>query len=227
MMTDVIRAEARDLDVLSELLAEAFFDLPPSSWLVPDVAARRAIFPGYFRMYLEHGLADGLVDTTPDWAGAALWLPAGTEPPTPPDGYHDRLAAVTTPWTSRFTAFDAALAAAHPAGTAHHHLALLGVRPERQGRGIGSALLHARHQDLDQDGLPAYLEASSRASRKLYLRHGYGDIGGLIVLPDGGPSLFPMWRELPPQAAPEDAGDAAAWHAGMTGVFRKPAGQLA
>ena len=201
MITEVIRAGASDLDMLSDLIAEAFFDLPPSPWLISDETARRQIFPSYFRIHLEHGLEHGLVCTTPDWAGAALWLPAGTEPPRPPDGYQERLASATAPWTSQFAAFDAALEARHPVGRAHHHLALLGVRPGRQGRGIGTALLQAHHQQLDQDGLPAYLEASSHRNRRLYLRHGYVLRRPAIRLPDG-PSLFPMWREPLPQRSP-------------------------
>jgi GNAT superfamily N-acetyltransferase len=124
----------------------------------------------------------------------AVWLPVGTDGPKLPLGYHQRLMAATEPWISRFMVFDAALEARYPVGEAHHHLALLGVRPERQGRGIGTALLEAHHQQLDEDGLPAYLEASCAASRRLYLRHAYTDLGPPIPLP-GGPSLFPMWRE--------------------------------
>jgi ribosomal protein S18 acetylase RimI-like enzyme len=194
MMSSVIEAEASDLNPLSELLADAFVDLPPASWLIGDETARRKIFPAYFRIHLEHALEHGLVYTTPDWAGVAVWLPVGVEPPTPPDGYEGRLAAVTAPWTGQFIAFDAAVAGRHPAGKEHHHLALLGVGRGRQRRGIGSMLLQAHHKRLDQDGLPAYLEASSRDNRKLYLRHWYVDLGPPINLPDG-PSLFPMWRE--------------------------------
>lgn len=199
MKTEVVKARAGDLDALSDLIAEAFFDLPPSPWLIVDEAERRRIFPSYFWIYLEHGLKHGQVYSTPDWAGAALWLPAGMDLPALPDNYDERLLSVTSPWTGRFVAFDVALEARHPVGEVHHHLALLGVRPGRQGRGIGTALLQAHHQVLDSEGLPAYLEASSQPNRKLYLRHGYTDHGPPIELPDG-PSLLPMWRE--PQRAP-------------------------
>jgi hypothetical protein len=36
-----------------------------------------------------------------------------------------------------------------------------------------------------------------------------------------------MWRDPLPQGLPDNTEDTAEWHAGMTGVFRKPAGQLA
>ncbi len=71
MMTEVVKAEASDLDALSELIAEAFHNLPPSPWLISDDAARREILPAYFRIYLEHGLARGLVYSSPPTSGTS------------------------------------------------------------------------------------------------------------------------------------------------------------
>ncbi|MGH3189159.1 MAG: hypothetical protein ACRDOL_18185 [Streptosporangiaceae bacterium] len=187
------RADESDADALSQVIAEAFFDLPPSRWLVEDPAARRAIFPAYFRLYVEHALAAGLVHTTPDRDAAALWLPAGPGAPGPPDGYRARLAALAGPLAGRFEAFDAALEAHHPAAVPHQHLAILAVRPGRQGHRTGTTLLTARHATLDVQGIPAFLQASGPDSRRLYLRHGYTDYGPRIDLP-GGPALYPMWR---------------------------------
>jgi GNAT superfamily N-acetyltransferase len=191
---EVIRAESGDAAALSAIIAGAFFDLPPSRWLISDQASRRQIFPCYFQIFVEHALACGIVHTTPERTAAALWLPIGDEPPPAPDNYAERLRKVTTPWTSRFTAFDAALESRHLTGTAHHHLALLGVWPGRQGIGIGTALLHAHHQVLDQAGVPAYLEAATERNRQLYKQHGYADLGPPICLPDG-PRMFPMVRQ--------------------------------
>jgi GNAT superfamily N-acetyltransferase len=114
-------------------------------------------------------------------------MPAGPEPPGPPPDYADRLQAATRPWTSRFIEFDTLLDQSRPRGLPHHHLAILAVRPGRQGQGIGSALLDAHHQALDQAGLAACLEASSDRNRLLYLRHGYTDSGPPIRLPGGPP----------------------------------------
>ncbi len=41
------RASGADAGVLSRLVAEAFADLAPSRWLIPDPAVRRRVFPGY------------------------------------------------------------------------------------------------------------------------------------------------------------------------------------
>ncbi|HVB43273.1 MAG TPA: GNAT family N-acetyltransferase [Streptosporangiaceae bacterium] len=198
-MIGVIRAEPGDAAALSAVIAEAFFDLPPSRWLISDEASRRRIFPAYFRIFVEHALANEVVHTTPDRAAAALWLSMGELSVPAPDNYAERLREVTAPWTSRFIEFDAALESRHLIGAAHHHLALLGVRPGQQGRGIGTALLRAHHRLLDQAGVAAYLEASSQRTRRLYERHGYSDLGPPICLPDG-PQMFPMIRQPHPAA---------------------------
>lgn len=186
----MVRADTDDLDILALVIAEAFADLPPSRWLIPLAPARSEIFPGYFRLHVEHALACGVVHTTPGRTAAALWLPGGAEPP---EGYGERLAAATQPWTSRFETFEAALEGRHPAEP-HQYLAILAVRPDRQRLGTGTALLRVGHEDLDRDpGTAAYLEASSPRARRLYQAHGYADHGSLIELPGGTP-MFPMMR---------------------------------
>jgi GNAT superfamily N-acetyltransferase len=143
------------------------------------------------------------VHTTPGRTAVALWLPTGEEGPHPPASYGARQAAVTSRWASRFEAFDATLDRHHPTGLPHHHLAMLAVRPDNQGQGIGTALLRAHHTALDSDGMPAYLEASGLGTRRIYLRHGYLDYGTVIQLPDGGPRMYPMMRQ--PRSRQHDA----------------------
>jgi GNAT superfamily N-acetyltransferase len=200
-----MRAEQADATVLSQVIADAFLDLPPSWWLIEDQATRRRVFPYYFRIFVDAALADGIVHTTPDRTAVAIWHPAGAPVPPPADAasatdelddYLARLTAVTDPWTDRFLAFDRAIESRHPDEPAHHHLAFLAVRPDRQGLGFGTALLLAHHQFLDGPArLPAYLEASELRSRQLYLRHGYVDLGPPNHLPDVGPPMYPMWRD--------------------------------
>ncbi len=193
----VIRAGPADLDTLSQVIADAFHDLAPSRWLIAGPAARRRVFPGYFRIYVEHAMARGTVQTTTDRTAAALWIPVGPDGADPPAGYGARLRAAVGRRIDRFVAFDAALGGHHPVGHPHHHLALLAVRPDRQGQGTGTALLRSYHEMLDRDvGAPAYLEASDLRTRQIYLRHGYADHGPPIHLPDG-PLMHPMWRQCP------------------------------
>jgi len=191
----VVGAGPADLEVLSDLIAAAFHDLAPSRWLIADPAARRRILPGYFGLCVAHALGAGLVHTTPGRDGVALWLPAGPGVLGPPLGQGQQLAVVGS-LTSRFRQFDQALEEHHPVGVHHQYLAILAVRPGCQGRGIGTALLNARHDEFDRDGVPAYLEASSPRTRGLYQRHGYTlRPGAPFHLPDDGPPMWPMWRQ--------------------------------
>lgn len=195
--TGIVRAGAADAEVLSQLIADAFFPLAPCQWLIGDEAARRRILPGYFRMYVEHAIADGIVHTTPDRDATALWIPLGTQLPVPPDEYDEHLAEVTGPWAPRFVNFDRELDAHHLTGLAHHHLAILAVHPGQQRRGIGTALLDAHHAVLDELDMAAYLEAASERTRRIYLRHGYADLGAPIQL-NHGPRMYPMIRHPQP-----------------------------
>jgi predicted N-acetyltransferase YhbS len=67
------------------------------------------------------------------------------------------------------------------------------VRPERQGAGIGGALIAPGLERCDREAVPAYLEATSDRNRALYERHGFR-AHGRIALP-GGPALWRMWRD--------------------------------
>jgi ribosomal protein S18 acetylase RimI-like enzyme len=73
----------------------------------------------------------------------------------------------------------------------HYYLQFIGVRPERWGAGIGSALLRAMLDRCDFEGAAAYLEADER-SKLLYKKYGFEAIAKLR-LPEG-PNVWPMWR---------------------------------
>src|SRR3954449_11334308 len=80
MMADleVERATGDDVAHLAELLGRAFRDDPLNRHLVPDDASRAKELPGGFADQLRHVfLPKGTVLTTPDRAGAALWLGPG------------------------------------------------------------------------------------------------------------------------------------------------------
>lgn len=190
----VLRASPAQAEPIAALIALAFMDLPPTIWLVADPAERRHRLEANFLIFVEHAFTHGHVEVIGDHQAAAVWFhqDSGTEIPLPPS-YEDRLAASAGPHLDRFRALDEAFAAHHP-HEPHHHLAFLAVQPDRQCRGIGSALLDAHHRRLDEAGIPAYLEASTTRSRDLYLRHGYRLLGEPFYLPDG-PPFWPMWRD--------------------------------
>jgi GNAT superfamily N-acetyltransferase len=180
-----------DIAPLAEVIAEAFFDLAPSRWLVPAAADRSRIFPGFFAIYVEQAMAAGVVETNPNRNAVALWVPAPTEGDV---AHYARLARLTGPLFHRFVAFDHALDGNHPRRP-HHWLPIIAVAPAAQDRGIGTALMEHRHALMDESNEAGYLEAASLPLRDFYLRLGYHDHDEPIVLPESGPPMFPMWRD--------------------------------
>ncbi|MEV0134692.1 GNAT family N-acetyltransferase [Dactylosporangium sp. NPDC050688] len=187
-----MRAGRGDTHHVADLIATAFHGLDVAAWLVPEPLERQRVLYANFSIFVEHAFNHGDVLLTADRCGAAVWFPRDSPLPQIPD-YERRRWLACGPYTDRFQALDTAFDAHHPTAE-HHHLAFLAVHPDRQGHRIGTALLDRNHERLEWAGLPAYLEASSEASRVLYLRHGYTDHGTPIDLPDGGPRLWPMWR---------------------------------
>lgn len=204
-------ADATDIDRIAGLIARAFHPLAVARWLVPDELERIRLFPDYFAMLIEHAVRHGLIHTTADRDAVAIWLPHTDGPPAAIPDYDQRLTAASGAWRERFLAFDTLLEQHHPSRP-HHYLAFLAVRPDRQGRGLGTMLLNHHHTHLDQNGLPAYLEASSRTSRALYLRQGYQPHGHPLTLPNG-PLLWPLLREPGNRPDPRwlNQADTGAW----------------
>ena len=64
------------------------------------------------------------------------------------------------------------LARIHPREP-HWYLSTLGVEPDAQGRGLGSALLARWLAEVDADGLPAWLETDREANLGFYRRSGF------------------------------------------------------
>ncbi|WBB69815.1 GNAT family N-acetyltransferase [Micromonospora sp. WMMD812] len=193
-MTDVRieRLGAAETELVAGRVAEAFRVLDVTAWLVPDAGKREAVLAGNFEILVGHAMRHGLVYGTADRAGVAVWFPSVGDPAPPPENYDARLAAACGEWTDRFQHLDELFEANHPHPD-HHHLAFLAVAPERQGQGLGTALLRHHHAWLDAHRMPGYLEASSEGSRDLYARHGYR-VDEPFRLPDGTP-FWPMWRE--------------------------------
>lgn len=74
----------------------------------------------------------------------------------------------------------------------HWHLAVIGVDPAHQGQGIGAALLSYALRQIDEQGVPAYVESSNPANISRYRRHGFEVIRAIRV--GGSPVVTPMLR---------------------------------
>ncbi|MFJ5996300.1 GNAT family N-acetyltransferase [Streptomyces sp. NPDC092370] len=186
-----------DRELIIQLLDEAFQDDPVSGWVFPEAEDRRAKHPGLMAAFTDIVLAAGRIDVTEDGSACALWLPvpAGEDHGSDAeDAGPSQVREAVDPENERIEAIGRLTAAVHPTGRAHEYLWMIGVAPGRQGEGLGTALIQEVLDRCDREGLPAYLEASSARSRKLYERLGFESAGPALGLPDG-PAMWPMWRE--------------------------------
>jgi GNAT superfamily N-acetyltransferase len=195
---EVVRADGRDVETVSRIIAEAFFELPPSRWLVPDEGWRRAIYARFFRLaYAEPGLATGAVYLTADRLAAAVWLHIDPDQSPGPDPVTDAaIQELTGPFHKNFAEFDRLLAEAHEPylDRPHDFLAVLGAHPVVWRQGSGKALLKHHHRILDRIGRGAYLEAATPELVGYYRPFGYSPTDAVITLPNGV-TMHPMWRE--------------------------------
>ncbi|CAL9311457.1 hypothetical protein SUDANB91_04784 [Streptomyces sp. SudanB91_2054] len=193
-----------DRDTVVRLLDEAFQDDPVSGWVFPGEEYRRRTHHRLMGAFTDIVLADGWIDLTEDGAACALWLSVPGEEDTPQEPDEEpaeeaedvpaQVREAVDPDNERVESIARLTEDIHPSGPAHAYLWMIGVAPERQGEGLGTALIASVLDRCDRDGLPAYLEASSERSKGLYERLGFACTGRVLHLPDG-PRMWPMWRE--------------------------------
>ena len=164
-------ATAEDAGRLSTALAEAFLEDPIFSWLMPNRASRPARLRRFFSIELRHLVLErGEAFTTGELTGVALSLPPGTWS--------------TPPWVALLQGGCFGMRLHRPAGLLaliewrhprkpHYYFPYIGVAPPAQGQGLGSSLMRPTLDRCDEQGLPAYLEASSERNAVLYERLGF------------------------------------------------------
>jgi len=189
-------ATLADLDGMAEALSLAFHDDPIMRWLFGDEPPRpmrwtRPFFTVEGRRHLQHRT----VYTADGHPGAAYWDPPGHWKSTPMGLL--RLAPVMARGIGRRTVKAlqglGRMEQAHGDHPEHYYLAVLGTRPERQGHGIGAALMAPVLATCDAEGIGAYLESSKESNVPFYRRHGF-EVVGEVTFPSG-PTIWPMWRD--------------------------------
>lgn len=197
----VEQASAADAEQVSLSLAAAFATDPVMMWLMADEGSRRQRLAVLFSVFLRaHYLGRGEVWATGDRSAAALWAPPG-HAIVPPSRIALQLPGVLRAFRGRtyraLRTFEHV--ERHHPRPEHWYLGVLGTRPERQGHGLGSAVLRPVLDRCDAEGLPAYLESSKESNIAFYRRHGF-ELRGELQLPYGGPPVWPMWRDPRPPA---------------------------
>jgi ribosomal protein S18 acetylase RimI-like enzyme len=192
----VRRATNSDLGTLAAVLCAAFENDPLYVWFMRphDYVAR---LERHFRQEAAQYLDSAEAYLTEDRLGAALWRPAPGAQPSPLlqllRATPEFLRLCGPRRVSRLWRLIRMTEARYPKAP-HRYLYLVGVQPDGQGAGLGSALIRAGLEACDRDGIPAYLESSKERNVPLYERHGFRVVERLD-LGRNAPSMWLMWRD--------------------------------
>ncbi|MDQ4035434.1 MAG: GNAT family N-acetyltransferase [Chloroflexota bacterium] len=185
----VRRATADEVPALAATLARAFADDPFYAFLAGDAPERNQRMRDGWSGILRFGSARlAETYTTDDHAGVAVWIPPGHRGPTFLDSLRMMPAVARLAGWPRLRAVTKAISALedrhrHHASEPHFYLSALGVEPQRQGEGIGTALLKPVLDRCDLDRTPAYLETATGRNVLLYERLGF-DVVEELTLPN-------------------------------------------
>jgi len=176
-----------DIPELAGVLTRAFTHDPFYSFLAGDAPERngrmRDGWEGILR-FASAKLAETY--TTDDLAGAAVWLPPGYGGPSVLDSLRLTPAMTRLAGWRRIRTVTSAIDALerrrkHHAPGPHFYLSALGVEPDRQGTGLGSALLQPVLDRCRRLRIPAYLETATARNVLLYERLGFGVVEELTI----------------------------------------------
>lgn len=177
---DIVRA--------SQMFARAFDNDPLLAHLIPDAARRRSLSPRLYRCVLRYGLHYGrVVATSPNWEGAAVWLPPQAAHASLPRMFRAGKFALPFRIGPRFTV--RALKChrhldrlrRHHTPFSHWYLQLLGVEPQHQGKGNATALLAPMLVRSDHERVPCCLDTMNGENVTFYERFGFQVLAHSVV----------------------------------------------
>lgn len=197
MTVNVRKSTKADRGTLVAAMARAFDDDPIANWLAKQDARRARRIYDFMDAGLKMTERYNEIYTTDDIDGGAFWSPPGKWKM----GIFQQLMLMPQMMRvvgslrrvpSTMGAFNI-IEKKHP-HEPHYYLLALGVEPDRQGRSIGTQLMRPVLEMCDRDKVPAYLESSKEVNVPLYERNGFR-VTEEMVVPNGGPKIWLMWRD--------------------------------
>ena len=187
------------LDAANDTLVTAFMDDSMVGWVFPDPATRARRLRRLNRVPLEYGLRYGYVQQSGEGRCVAIWIPPG-QPMTPWRMLRSGLLAAPLQTglgpLARFGGAGRVMDKIHKRHMdgPHWELLIVGVDPNLQGQGRGSALVRDGLARADAAGLPCYLNTNTPANLPFYERLGFTVLEE-ATLGKGGPPAWAMRRD--------------------------------
>lgn len=181
MKNGIIRLTKKHVKPAGEVAGRALCDDPVSVYIEPDDERRRRLIKHVYQMLMCLGVKYGEVYAiSPDLEGVSIWNYYKTfhkekvwgmlicaikgkiyklgmqvaKKFDPIEDYNDQVHKELVPGE-------------------HWYLHILGVDPPNQGKGLGSTLVGYKLEQIDQQGLPAYVETSTERNVKFYEKLGF------------------------------------------------------
>lgn len=187
------------LDRAALTFERAFSPDPLFDWVFPDPRTRPSSLRRLMRVPLEYGLRYGKVSASHDAKAVSVWIPPGPGITIPG---MIRAGIFGVPFTTglgpflKFMGSNDVMDKIHKARAPvpHFYLMVIGVDPDVQNQGAGSALLREGLAAADRESKPCYLETSQGRNRAFYERFGFVVLEEATLGP-GGPPAWAMRRE--------------------------------
>ncbi len=180
-----------------ETLARAFMCDPVYARLFPEPEPRLRALRGMYDALVTYTLRYGNAAVASDGSGVACWLRPGATRVTLWRIIGTGFGLLRAVFRLGARARQAFLSATIHTDSVHHklmqgphwYLWALGVVPERQGTGIGTALLRPMLNEADRVDAPCYLETQTPGNVAFYERRGFR-----VALTETLPALhLPVW----------------------------------
>lgn len=174
---------------VTKILADAFARDPVIFWLSNDRSYPRHFFETFLPLFTPYNQ----IYLAENSYAAAVGLPPGIEMQVPMSLTFRGIRKYGLGSVMRLQSLLRVMDQNHPKQQ-HYYLFAIGVSPDSQAQGKGSALLTHFLKRCDHEGMPAYLENSNSHNLHFYERHGF-QVLRWLNLGRNGPGLWPMWRE--------------------------------
>jgi len=190
--SDGIAAAAADL-------ADAFRDEPLFTWMSRADDGRHAARKDFMEFILRRVIfGPGEIRRASTGGAVIAWIPSehlGPQPIAKEIAFVPvalRLTGLTR--LHRLLQLRRAIDRHHSLARPHDYLFFLGVAPEAQRKGVGSALMRDWTRRLDAGRRPAFLETGNAANLPFYARFGFTVTAEYRAAPSA-PMSWAMWRE--------------------------------
>lgn len=197
--TEIVPISPRKIVGAGDVLARAFYNDPLFTYLLPDESSRMTPLGWLVRGCIRCAHLYGEAYTMRNLEAVSLWLTPESPPMNPWRILRAGLAFA--PFSSRPAPFRRLVQDIRHMGDRHSrdspephwYLWFLGVDPQLQGRGFGSALLRLVLSGADIAAMPCYLDTFEPRNLRFYEGHGFKVVGESDI-PIGGPHYWTMKR---------------------------------